>query len=70
MVLFCIWIHFGAVFFTLAALETLPFTTLKLDKSLVDLIGKKEAEALLKHTVAYAKETGKCVVVEVVENEG
>ncbi len=38
---------FGAVFFTLAALETLPFTTLKLDKSLVDLIGKKEAEALL-----------------------
>ncbi len=38
---------FEAVFFTLAALETLPFTTLKLDKSLVDLIGKKDAEALL-----------------------
>ncbi len=61
---------FGAGFSTLAALETLPFTTLKLDKSLVDLIGKKDAEALLKHTVAYAKETGKCVVAEGVENKG
>ena len=61
---------FGAGFSTLAALETLPFTTLKLDKSLVDLIGKKDAEALLKHTVAYAKETGKGVVAEGVENKG
>lgn len=58
---------FGSGFSTLAALETLPFTTIKLDRSLIELIGSKSGESLLTHTVGYAKETGKTVIAEGVE---
>ena len=58
---------FGSGFSSLAALGTFPFECVKLDKSLVDLIGNRASERLLAHTIAYARETGKTVVAEGVE---
>ena len=58
---------FGSGFSSLAALGTFPFECVKLDKSLVDLIGNGASERLLAHVIAYARETGKTVVVEGVE---
>ena len=40
---------------------------MKLDKSLIDLIGTRASERLLAHVIAYARETGKTVVAEGVE---
>lgn len=58
---------FGSGFSSLAALGTFPFECVKLDKSLVDLIGNGASERLLAHVIAYARETGKTVVAEGVE---
>lgn len=58
---------FGSGFSSLAALGTFPFECVKLDKSLIDLIGNKTSERLLTHVIAYARETGKSVVAEGVE---
>lgn len=58
---------FGSGFSSLAALGTFPFECVKLDKSLVDLIGNGASERLLTHVIAYARETGKAVVAEGVE---
>ena len=58
---------FGSGFSSLAALGTFPFECVKLDKSLVDLIGNGASERLLAHVIAYARETGMTVVAEGVE---
>lgn len=58
---------FGAGYSSLASLQMLPFECIKLDKSLVDFIGTQNGENLLKHTIAFAKETGLSVVAEGVE---
>lgn len=61
---------FGAGFSSLASLESIPFESIKLDKSLIDFIGRKASESLLMHIISYAKETGKVVVAEGVETAG
>lgn len=58
---------FGSGYSSLVSLQTIPFESIKLDKSLVDFIGKKDGENLLKHTIAFAKENGMSVVAEGVE---
>lgn len=58
---------FGSGFSSLATLGTFPFECVKLDKSLIDLIGTRASERLLAHVIAYARETGKTVVAEGVE---
>lgn len=58
---------FGAGYSSLASLQTIPFESLKLDKSLVDFIGSRNGENLLKHTISFAKESGMSVVAEGVE---
>ncbi len=58
---------FGAGFSSLVSLESIPFESIKLDKSLIDFIGRKASESLLTHIISYAKETGKVVVAEGVE---
>ena len=58
---------FGSGFSSLATLGTFPFECVKLDKSLIDLIGARASERLLAHVIAYARETGKAVVAEGVE---
>lgn len=58
---------FGSGYSSLASLQMLPFECIKIDKSLVDFVGKQSGESLLKHTIAFAKETGLCVIAEGVE---
>ena len=58
---------FGSGYSSLASLHMIPFESIKLDKTLVDLIGGEHGEGLLRHTIAYAKESGKTVVAEGVE---
>ena len=58
---------FGSGFSSLATLGTFPFECVKLDKSLIDLIGTRASERLLAHVIAYTRETGKTVVAEGVE---
>lgn len=57
----------GAGYSSLASLQIIPFESIKLDKSLIDFIGKNSGENLLKHTIAYARECGMNVVAEGVE---
>ena len=59
---------FGSGYSSLASLQVIPFDCIKLDKTLVDYIGRENSENLLKHTIAFAKESGKSVVAEGVEN--
>ena len=58
---------FGSGFSSLASLQFISFESIKLDKTLIDLIGHESNENLLKHTIAYAKESGKSVIAEGVE---
>ncbi len=60
---------FGAGFSSLASLQILKFDTIKLDKSLIDFIGTKNGDSLLRHTISYATESGMHVVAEGVENQ-
>lgn len=60
---------FGAGYSSLSALNTMPFDTLKLDKSLIDYIGAHGGECLLNHTIHLAKELGMHVTAEGVESE-
>lgn len=60
---------FGAGYSSLASLQILRFDVIKLDKSLVDFIGTAGGESLIKHTVAFAKESGMQVVAEGVETK-
>lgn len=58
---------FGSGYSSLASLQAIPFESIKLDKSLVDFIGTKNGESLLRHTIAFAKESNMYVVAEGVE---
>lgn len=58
---------FGSGYSSLAALNTMHFDTLKLDKSLIDFIGNYSGDRLLEHTIALAKELGMHVTAEGVE---
>ena len=58
---------FGSGYSSLASLQLLPFETIKIDKSLIDFIGSENGENLLKHTIAFAKESGLKIVAEGVE---
>ncbi|MGN0728004.1 EAL domain-containing protein [Treponema sp.] len=60
---------FGAGYSSLASLQILRFDVIKLDKSLVDFIGTSSGENLIRHTVAFARESGMSVVAEGVETE-
>ena len=60
---------FGAGYSSLASLQILRFDVIKLDKSLIDFIGTASGESLIKHTVAFAKESGMKVVAEGVETK-
>lgn len=60
---------FGSGYSSLASLQILRFDVIKLDKSLVDFIGTQSGESLIKHTVAFAKESGMKVVAEGVEKK-
>ena len=59
---------FGSGYSSLSSLQVIPFESIKLDKSLIDYIGEDSSNSLLKHTIAYAKESGKNVIAEGVEN--
>ena len=58
---------YGTGYSSLHSLYDLPFSTIKLDKSIVDIIGDEKGEILLRHTITFAKETGLTVVAEGVE---
>ena len=58
---------FGTGYSSLASLQLIPFTGVKLDKALIDHIGRPSSDLLLKHTLAFIKETGKQSVAEGVE---
>ena len=60
---------FGAGYSSLASLQILHFDVIKLDKTIVDFIGTAGGESLIKHTVAFAKESGMKVVAEGVETK-
>lgn len=60
---------FGSGYSSLASLQILRFDVIKLDKSLIDFIGTPGGESLIKHTVAFAKESGMNVVAEGVETK-
>ena len=59
---------FGSGYSSLASLQIIPFELIKLDKTLIDFIGNDGGESLIKHTIAFAKESGMTVVAEGVEN--
>lgn len=50
------------------SLSELPFSELKLDKSLIDRIGTPKGEIILKHTIGTAKDLGLIIVAEGVED--
>ena len=60
---------FRSGYSSLASLQILRFDVIKLDKSLIDFIGTPGGESLIKHTVAFAKESGMNVVAEGVETK-
>ena len=60
---------FGSGYSSLASLQILRFDVIKLDKSLIDFIGTPGGESLIRHTVAFAKESGMSIVAEGVETE-
>lgn len=67
---FCLHMDdFGSGRSSLNGLNVLPFDVIKLDKSLIDCIGDRNGELILKYTMALAKELGLHLVAEGVENE-
>lgn len=58
---------FGSGYSSLASLQIIPFESIKLDKTLVDFIGKQSGENLLRHTISFARESGMSTVAEGVE---
>lgn len=58
---------FGSGYSSLASLNILPFSTLKVDKSIVDYIGEYSGNELVKHIVSLAKRLHLHVTVEGVE---
>lgn len=60
---------FGTGYSSLSCLTTLPFDAIKLDKSLVDTIGTKKGNTIIRHMIEIAHEMGMKVVAEGVEQE-
>ncbi len=60
---------FGSGYSSLASVQVIPFESIKIDKSLIDFIGKKSGESLLKHTIEFARENGISVIAEGVETD-
>lgn len=60
---------FGRGYSSLSSLNVLPFSTIKVDKSLVDYIGEYSGNELVKHIVNLAKRLHLHVTVEGVETE-
>lgn len=67
---FCLHMDdFGSERSSLNGLNVLHFDVVKLDKSLIDYIGDRNGELILKYTLALGKELGLNLVAEGVENE-
>lgn len=60
---------FGAGFSSLASLNTLPFDVIKLDKSLIDLLGDEGGDEIIKHIIEIAHFKNMQVVAEGVERK-
>lgn len=60
---------FGTGYSTLASLDEIRFTRLKLDKKLIDKIGIFKGETLLKHVIEFCKDLGIFIVAEGVETQ-
>ncbi len=60
---------FGSGYSSLTSLNQISFEAVKLDKGLVDYIGDKKGEVILRHTIGIAKELGMQVVAEGVEEK-
>lgn len=60
---------FGSGFSSLASLNILPFDVVKLDRTLIDLIGDPGGNEILKHTIELAHFKKMTVVAEGVETE-
>ena len=59
---------FGTGYSSLASLNTLDFSVVKIDKSIIDYIGNPGTENLIRHIISFAQESGMQVVAEGVEN--
>ena len=60
---------FGSGYSSLAAINELPFDSVKLDKSLIDFIGSDKGNNLLKHVVELSHERGMEIIAEGVEKQ-
>lgn len=60
---------FGAGYSSLQSLMQLPFTTLKLDKTLIDNVGKSKGKVILEQSILLAKMLGMDVIAEGVEKK-
>ena len=60
---------FGSGYSSLFSLGTLPFDTIKLDKSLTDTIGSDDGELIIQHIMEVIHDMGKTVVAEGVEQK-
>lgn len=60
---------FGSGYSSLSSLNVLPFSTIKVDKSIVDYIGEYSGNELIKHVVSLAKRLHLHVTVEGVETK-
>ncbi len=60
---------FGSGYSALASLNTMPFDTLKLDKSLIDYIGDSRGEKLLKYITRLGQSLGLHITAEGVETK-
>ncbi len=60
---------FGSGYSALASLNTMPFDTLKLDKSLIDYIGDSRGEKLLKYITRLGQSLGLHITAEGVETQ-
>lgn len=60
---------FGSGFSSLASLNTLPFDVIKLDKSLIDLLGDEGGDEIIRHIIEIAHFKNMQVVAEGVERK-
>ena len=60
---------FGSGYSSMSGLVTLPFSVVKIDKSLTDRIGEPKGEIILEYTINLSHKLGMIVVAEGVEHE-
>lgn len=60
---------FGSGYSSLSSLQVIHFEVIKFDKTLIDYIGTDRGDSLIRHTIAFAKESGMKVVAEGVETK-